>query len=42
MDDSLKNYIEHQLIKRKILFYDMEMTIKAKKRVENDNGDPNF
>lgn len=42
MDDSLKNYIEHQLIKRKILFYDMKMTITAKKRVENDNGDPNF
>lgn len=42
MDDSLKNYIEHQLIKRKILFYDMKMAITAKKRVENDNGNPNF
>lgn len=44
MDDSLKNHIEHQmrLNRRSIQLYDMKMTITAKKRVENDNGNPNF
>ena len=42
MEDSLKNYIEHQLMNRKILFYDMKMTISTEKRVEIINGDPNF
>lgn len=44
MNDSLKNHIEHQmrLNRRSIQLYDMKMAITAKKRVENDNGNPNF